>query len=124
MEYILNIYLLTRDYVTMIDRLRPYRFSQSGKEASRAFKQPIFQKQSVIQRLVTAMNVKQHSRVSGYFSIYSRAFFSEASLRFNVLVETLLVSFNTAKKYSEKYSQKEERKYRTFRRIGSALVKH
>ena len=38
MEYILNVeYLLTRDYVTMIDRLRPYRISQSGKEASRAF---------------------------------------------------------------------------------------
>lgn len=33
MEYILNVYLLTRDYVTMIDRLRPYCLSQKrGKK--------------------------------------------------------------------------------------------
>jgi len=62
--------------------------------------EPIFQEQSVIQRLVKAMSIKQHLRVSGYFSIYSYDFFLK--LPFDSTPRYYSASFNTRGKIFQK----------------------
>lgn len=97
--------------ISFDQRLRNYDRSTASlphfakwKRSIACLYEPIFQEQSVIQRLVKATSIKQHLRVSGYFSIYSYDFFLK--LPFDSTSRYYSASFNT---HGKRFRKKKNR---------------